>query len=127
MGEVVKIPVDLMKEDLGRISQWIALINTLSPVALGNLGMKQFGESIGRVNGFVQNTGEVKASLDYTLVQGIGNTPRILFDAFNDALIKSQLPLNKDSEKKDFSEFISGIEKLSFNLIQKNLIVMLKI
>ena len=115
MGEVIKIPVDLMKEDLGRISQWIALINTLSPVALGNLGMKQFGESIGRVNGFVQNTGEVKASLDYTLVQGIGNSPRILFDAFNDALIKSQLPLNNDSEKKDFSEFISGIEKLSFN------------
>lgn len=118
MGERVReingIPAKLMKEDLGRIAQWVEFTKSLTPVALENLGVKQFGESIGRVNEFVRSTGEEKTSLDYMLIQGIGHSPRILFDAINDAFIKSQV-LKTDSEKKNLAEFISGQKEFSLN------------
>ncbi|OOH75888.1 hypothetical protein BOX30_11365 [Leptospirillum ferriphilum] len=115
MGESKSISAELMKEDLGRISQVINFIGKIEPIASVNLGADHLGKSLDHGIDLMKRSGETKTGLDYVLVQTVVHSPRIFFDAINDAFIKSQVPLTTDSEKKNFTEFISGLKEFSFN------------
>ncbi len=115
LREPKSIPILQMKEDLEGIARVIHFIEKIEPIASVNLGSEHLGKSLDHGADLIQRGGESKSGLDYVLVQTVVHSPRIFLDAINDAIIKSQVPLNTDLEKKDFSEFISGLKTFSFN------------
>lgn len=101
MDEVIKIPADLMKEDLGRIAQWISLIKNIEPVAFPS-------DDDQSSRGFQIAERDPEPLLDYIVVKMAIGSIETLANSMIDANNKRKQPLSSHSEKKNFSELVSG-------------------
>ncbi len=111
MGEVIKIPVDLMKEDLGRISQWISLIKDIQPVALSNVSIDRPQSS--RAMNIARSRGDAEPLLDYATVSGVLAVADVVIESILDAYDKRRPPLSNNQENENFTNFVSGSDKYS--------------
>ena len=105
MEEIMQIPVDLMKEDLGQIAQWISLIKNIEPVAFPSDDDQSFRG--------VQIAERDPPLLDYIVVKMAIGSIETLASAMIDANNKRKYPLSNHSEKKNFSELVSGKKSIN--------------
>ncbi len=118
MEKLIEITVALMKEDLGRISQWISLIKDIQPIALSNVSIDRPQSS--RAMNIARSRGEAEPLLDYAAVTGVLAVADVVIESILDAYDKRRPPLSTNQENENFTNFVSGSNRYSTEELFRN-------
>ena len=118
MGESKSISAKLMKEDLGRISEWTSFTRNIEPIALAKLDVDRPQQS--RAMDISRSTGESEPLLDYAVVTVILAVASTILESILDACEKRKLPLSSNLDKENFLDFVSGSKEYSVDELFKD-------